>query len=484
MSKRLKPSQFNVATLDEAGNLIILNTFSGKLCRVAHRHADEMQTFLKGGQAVPETINPVFIEKGYFVDALTDELALYKSRCFETYDTPILEISVLPTHKCNCRCVYCYERFQGGMMSEEIQDALVRFAKDKLQTCSGLHISWFGGEPLVGMDIIRNLSTRLMSLCKTMHKAYSSSITTNGTLLTPETFAELQKYRVIFYQITIDGTKSVHDLQRPLAGEGSSYDMIMENLKAIKSARRGPTFHILLRINLTKKNMDELEPFLLELDKNFGGDRRFNLNINIAGNWGGDRVDAFKENLFDDDTDMDRTRDQINRIIQENHLSLQINGFGSGIKARIGSSTGCYVNKKNFYTVDPTGAIFKCEQEERNLFPPLGQLATYKGLNDIKAEQAKWDSVIFPELPEKCKNCAFIPVGCWGVTVCPLVKYTKKYGDPTKNDQPLCPEHPEQTGSGNEPHCHSGVAYIDEIMREMVKDSPQPIIEDIYVTGE
>lgn len=486
MRVQLKPSRFNCFCTDETGDLLVFNTFTVKECRIPRRHAQEAVRLLRGETEAPDNLHGDFIKYGFFVEESTDELAAYKAKCYEYYDSPRLDLSILPTHRCNCRCVYCYEDFQDGILSAAAQEKLVRFVKDKLQTCSSLHVGWFGGEPLAGMDVIRNLSQQFMALCKDLHKPYSASITTNGTLLTYETFTELQKYRVLTYQITIDGTKSVHDMQRPLAGGGSSYDMVMRNLTEIKRLKRSKSFYIILRINLTRQCMAQVREYLRTLNSLFGGDSRFPLSINVAGDWGGDRIDQFRENLIQSADELDQVREQLYQIVREENLSLNVNGVGGRYSEFLGFNFGCYANKKNFYTIDSTGLIRKCAQEIRQGFPPIGDLETYRDLSDIRTEQARWDSVIFPEYPEKCRDCCFLPLGCWGVAVCPLTKFASKYASLfPRAELPVCPEHPDPGGGDMEDPCCTDVKRDPAMfLRQVAKEMPLPVIEEIFSDGE
>ena len=490
MNTALKPSRFNCFTKDENENLVVCNSLTGRMCIIHKKYADEFLRYLKGEQEIPGNIRQTFLKINYFLRADADELALYKSACNRYYDSPILELSILPTHQCNCRCVYCYEDFQSGILSEADQEALVRFVKIQMRRCSSLHVGWFGGEPLVAMDVIRNLSKKFMAICKAMHKPYSASITTNGTLLTCDIFSELQNYGVISYQITIDGMKDVHDVQRPLVGKGSSYDMIMRNLKEIKARTQARTFNVYLRINLTKRSFSEIEAYLGELNEGFGGDARFPVTICMAADWGGDRIADYKENLFEEDDRYYDVRKSIYRLIRDKHYDLSVSGVGGRYLGMLSLNTGCYVNKKNFYTIDHDGTVYKCAQQIRQNFPPLGKLQDFDGPEDFLLEQSKWESVIYPVIPEKCENCRLLPLGCWGASACPLAKFAAKYHVVSPEQAAaLCDENTENKPVGRDDPKEKKICFLekydlDTVLRMAAQEFEGAVIDKIYEEGK
>ena len=85
---------------------------------------------------------------------------------------------------------YCYEKFENIKMSRETEIAIVEFTEKLLSesTFKSLHVSWFGGEPLLGLKTIKNLSKKFISICFQNGLDYSASITTNGYLLMNELF--------------------------------------------------------------------------------------------------------------------------------------------------------------------------------------------------------------------------------------------------------------------------------------------------------
>ena len=155
-------------------------------------------------------------ENGHIVDSCVDEDRLIDELC-ETYqNSNYLSLTILPNEKCNFRCEYCYESLKQGQMNNETIDSIILFVKKNIHKYNSLHVSWYGGEPLLSLDIIVKLSQKFIEICKEHKKYYFASITTNGYCLDLNTFKTLRKCNVLSYQITLDGYKDTHDKQRPL----------------------------------------------------------------------------------------------------------------------------------------------------------------------------------------------------------------------------------------------------------------------------
>ena len=143
-----------------------------------------------------------------------------------------LRLILLPTEQCNFRCVYCYERFRREKMTAKTQAAIVKYIEDNIHKYNGLILNWFGGEPTEAMDVIENLSVKLIDVCKKNKKAYNAGITTNGYNLTYEIFKKLKKLHVTEYQVTIDGLASIHNAQRVMADGAPTFD-VTRNLELV-----------------------------------------------------------------------------------------------------------------------------------------------------------------------------------------------------------------------------------------------------------
>ena len=152
---------------------------------------------------------------------------------------PITSIALFVTQKCNMRCVYCYGD-GGGYGSEGTMDlTTARTAVDWLIDRSGsnkrIGISFFGGEPLLNLTLIKEIVNYADERAGDSGKTFSFSITTNGSLLDDATIAFLQAHAV-HVNFSFDGVKEVQDAQRPLKTPASSYDTIVPKIERLLAA--------------------------------------------------------------------------------------------------------------------------------------------------------------------------------------------------------------------------------------------------------
>lgn len=124
-----------------------------------------------------------------------------------------------------------------------------------------MEICWFGGEPLLAMDVIENISKEVINICKKLKKLYNASITTNGFLLTPKNIEILLKNRVTNFTVTLDGLSECHDTLRVLKSGNPTHSVILKNLLYIKNNILKSNLRIFVRTNITKTIGESLEKY-------------------------------------------------------------------------------------------------------------------------------------------------------------------------------------------------------------------------------
>ena len=82
-------------------------------------------------------------------------------------------------------------------MSKDIQDKIVEYVRRQVSTISQLSVNWYGGEPLLAIDVIESLTEHFLKICKENNITYSSTIITNGYLLDMETVNRLIEYQIV-----------------------------------------------------------------------------------------------------------------------------------------------------------------------------------------------------------------------------------------------------------------------------------------------
>jgi uncharacterized protein len=138
-----------------------------------------------------------------------------------------LKLILNPTEQCNLRCVYCYETFSSGRMSEAIIDGVLNLVERRCSLgLEWLEIEFFGGEPFAAWAVVQRLARGIQEKCKKHRVALVGSATTNATQLNPDRLAFLVENRFTAFQITLDGPKRIHDSvgdkERPLSSKRRS----------------------------------------------------------------------------------------------------------------------------------------------------------------------------------------------------------------------------------------------------------------------
>ena len=258
-----------------------------------------------------------------------------------------LHLILMPTEACNFRCVYCYEDFKYRRMEPWVVEAVRRWIASRAPRLRSLHLSWFGGEPLLARGVIRTL----MNDARSLHDAHcdmqvTSNATTNGYLLSPAVLTELVDLGVTGYQISFDGPPEFHDRKRVLAGGGPTFDRIWGNLLAAREVARA--FAITIRLHINRENQEAAPAFLDQVRDAFGGDERFDVYIRGLSRLGGPN-DADLPVL-----DRDEGAVVIERV-KEHARSLGLKLF----EAEPGHSI-CYAARANSFVVRANGRLNKC----------------------------------------------------------------------------------------------------------------------------
>ena len=143
----------------------------------------------------------------------------------------IFAVQLVLNLDCNLACGYCFEGSRKGKfyMSRETANRFIEFVKKILSPDKEeIRINFYGGEPLLSMDLILFVSNAIKSFAFEKGMKYTGRLVTNGTLLTPQAAAKLQKSGIKAASITLDGPESVHDASRPFRGGKGSFRAIIK----------------------------------------------------------------------------------------------------------------------------------------------------------------------------------------------------------------------------------------------------------------
>ncbi len=173
--------------------------------------------------------------------------------------SPVIKAMCLHiAHDCNIRCAYCFASqgdFKGerSLMSYEVGknalDLLVRSSGNR----KNLEVDFFGGEPLMNFEVVKQLVDYGRSLEGPFGKNFRFTLTTNGVLLNDENMAYINE-NMDNVVLSIDGRKAVNDKMRYTIQGGGTYDIIVPKFKKLIEGRNGKSYYV--RGTFTKNNLD------------------------------------------------------------------------------------------------------------------------------------------------------------------------------------------------------------------------------------
>lgn len=302
-------------------------------------------------------------------------------------------------HDCNLRCKYCFAStgdFHGprGLLPVETGkralDWLVRHSGNRKQ----LEVDFFGGEPLMNFETIKEIVAYGRSLEKETGKHFQFTTTTNAVNLTEEVgeFLNKEMYNVV---LSIDGRKEIHDFMRPAANGKGSYDVVLPKMQAFRKSRGDKSYYV--RGTFTNRNLDfsndvisladngfdqiSIEPVVLEKDSPFALSEEMLPRI-LA------EYDKLAEIYLD--------RRKNGRWFNFFHFNIDLEG-GPCIRKRL---TGCGAGNE-YVAVTPEGDIYPCHQFVGREGFKMGSVLTDEFNTDLQAKFAA-NHVLSKE---KCSEC-------------------------------------------------------------------------------
>ena len=174
-------------------------------------------------------------------------------------------------HTCNLNCSYCFAsqgKYHGerAVMSFEVGKQALDFLIANSGTRRNLEVDFFGGEPLVNFQVVKDLVAYARSIEKEHGKNFRFTLTTNGLLIDNDVidFANRECHNVV---LSLDGRKEIHDRFRvDYAGNGS-WDRIVPKFQQLVKARNGQGYY--MRGTFTHANPDFLKDIQVMLDLGF-----------------------------------------------------------------------------------------------------------------------------------------------------------------------------------------------------------------------
>ena len=212
------------------------------------------------------------------VQMLVDNEELFTK---DTYENYIMDFKKRPTvvkalclhiaHDCNLACQYCFAEegeYHGrrALMSFEVGKKALDFLIANSGNRRNLEVDFFGGEPLMNWQVVKDLVAYDREQEKLHDKKFRFTLTTNGVLLNDEVmeFCNREMGNVV---LSIDGRKEVHDKMRPFRKGAGSYDLIVPKFQQFAESRHQDKYYV--RGTFTHYNLDFSEDVLHLADLGF-----------------------------------------------------------------------------------------------------------------------------------------------------------------------------------------------------------------------
>ena len=296
--------------------------------------------------------------------------------------------TILPTTGCNARCFYCYEQGTRPVtMTAETASKVVRYIVAH-RGSETVHISWFGGEPLVNAKVIDQICTEL---CE-QGVPFRSEMVSNGYLFDAD---KVQRARDLWQlrrvQITLDGTEQTYNRIKAYVHQGvNAFERVLTNISMLTAAG----IRVIIRLNVDKHNIGEMAELAELLHQHFGSNEHLSVYSH----------ELFGERTPEDNATLFAQRMQLEQQIAK-HGILRIKELPKDIHLN-----QCMADNDGSVVIAPDGHLGKCEHFiDREFFGHIDSeerdMAILRKFKERRAEI------------EACATCPFYPQ-CYRLVMC------------------------------------------------------------------
>ncbi|MGI6108981.1 MAG: thioether cross-link-forming SCIFF peptide maturase [Eubacteriaceae bacterium] len=316
------------------------------------------------------------------------------------------------SHDCNLRCEYCFAAqgdFNGErlLMSPETGKKAIDFVIANSGNRKNIEIDFFGGEPLMNLDAVKEILEYARSREADSGKHFNFTLTTNGVLLSDENMKWLDE-NMNNMVLSLDGRREVNDRMRKTVNGKGSYDLIKDDILKMAQMRDGKKDYY-VRGTFTHNNLDFSEDVRFLADEGF---KSISVEPVVAEDGCG--YELKKEDLPQILAQYDKlAQDYLKRGTDEEHpdfnffhFNLNLDGGPCVYKRLSGCGAGA-----DYLAVTPEGDLYPCHQFVGNTDFCLGNLDTGVVREDIR-EQFTEAHMLNKEACGSCWARYFCGGGC------------------------------------------------------------------------
>ena len=339
--------------------------------------------------------------KLYTPDTFADMAGTFKERSGDVVKALCLHVA----HTCNLNCSDCCAsqgKYHGdrALMSFEVGKQALDFLMDHSGSRTNLEVDFFGGEPLMNWQVVKDLVAYARTQEPIYHKNFRFTLTTNGVLLDDEVteFCNKEMHNVV---LSLDGRKEVHDrLRKNFAGVGS-YDIIVPKFQRFVEKRGDLSYY--MRGTFTHDNVDFTNDIFHMADLGFT-ELSMEPVVSPPGEpWALTEEDLPK--LFEQYEILAKEmlkREKEGRPFTFYHYMLDLSGGPCLHKRMSGCGSGT-----EYLAVTPWGELFPCHQFVNDPDYSMGDV---------------WKGITNPQLGEKFHRCNVVANPdcreCWARLYC------------------------------------------------------------------
>lgn len=374
-----------------------------------NRSVEEIEKELAGKYSV-EDVREACEE----IAQLKDAGQLYTEDIYENYidsfkkRQPVVKALCLHiAHDCNLACQYCFAEegeYHGrrALMSFEVGKKALDFLVANSGSRKNLEVDFFGGEPLMNWEVVKQLVEYGRSIEEANNKKFRFTLTTNGVLLNDEIleFVNKEMGNIV---LSTDGRKEVHDRMRPFRNGKGSYDLVMPKFVKVAESRNQTNYYV--RGTFTRNNLDFSKDVLSLADMGF---KQISVEPVVASPE--DSYALREEDLPQIFEEYDKLavemikREKEGRGFNFFHFMIDLTGGPCVYKRLSGCGSGT-----EYLAVTPWGDFYPCHQFVGNEDFLLGNVDEGITRTDICDEFKKCNVYSKP----KCKDC-FAKLYCSG----------------------------------------------------------------------
>lgn len=419
-----KSNPYNVLIpVDERGEFLIYNTLTGGIEILSLEEGKLLSELFNLQEFQEEDFheNPLLleylVEREYIIDSQKNIVDIFEKNNQENQfkNAGTIHLTIGTTISCNMGCSYCFEFVKPNhtLKDDKVKKQTVNYIEEiilksdkKIHTLS---VTWYGGEPLLNVRAIDDMSVGLIELTQKYKLKYDAKIITNGIYLTEINVKKLIDNKVGLIQVTIDGARDVHDRKRPLKQKNAeNYYRILNNLSVIPEG-----IDVAVRVNVDRE-VAISTPDMLDDFRSFGIWPNKYKQFRFDPAW----LRSYDEIVLNDDEKNTRMEmDEFFDFKQSFRLSL-LNRFNkwadaNSIKAaRLKWDLPSYQSTCATWAspvslvVDPNGYIHKCwETIHDDTKAPASVFDTYDP--EVFAKYSAFNRYTHNEV---CRNCKYLPV--------------------------------------------------------------------------